>query len=325
MTRLATLASGVMLCTLAVSACGSSGSSSSSRSPAQVLADAAGPVSSMSVRFDGSAAVTVDASKVTGVSPGILGQISAFAQGGSVTATGEQEKAGRDRLTLSFDAGGQKQSITLVVYDGQLFYSTDGKTFGSGGSLKDYTGGVGIAPADIGGYIKSFPGFQDKGSTQQDGVTVEHYQAALDKSALGTLLPPGQGSGSSSTGGGTSTSSSTSTSALSGALGFLEQLIDVKSGTADAYVTPDGHLERFALQLSLGLDFTKLGPLLNGLAALGGSGSSSTATSAPAGALTVDVTLGAHFTDYGSAITVTKPTVDPNAPPPPSFPGGLGG
>ena len=100
--------------------------------------------------------------------------------------------------------------------------------------------------------------------------------------------------------------------------GILEQLVHFTGGTIDVWVNQaDGSLDRTKVAFNLTFDLDKLSQLLGGLGQ-GSGGSSSSAT--PSGSVGIGLDLDFHAHDYGAAVTITKPTVDPSAP---KLPGGL--
>ncbi|HET9052027.1 MAG TPA: hypothetical protein VFO60_10000 [Candidatus Dormibacteraeota bacterium] len=289
--------------------CGSSGSSSSSTgdgAPAkQATVASLQRAGATSVRSTISGSFGVDTSRLQNVPPDILRTITGVVGGGgtvSFSGTGEQESASRVRLTLTIQPMLSKP-LTAVLYDGTLYYSLDGgRTFGSGGSLSSITGGLSVTPSSAQKLFGALPegAFTDDGQTQVGGVTVEHYSAQITKDNLFSAIAGAAGSGSQ-------------------AQQNLQQLagfITSTSSSVDAYVRPDGSLQRYSVDVGFGFD---VGALVQGVTGGGGSASGG---GGPGGVLQVHSGLTADFSDVGAAITVPKPVVSPNAP---KLPAGLTG
>ena len=237
-------------------------------------------------------------------------QFAPLLRGVSLTGTGEQESAQRVRMTMSLKPL-LTQQVTAVAYDGSAYVSLDGSRFSAVPSLRGLSGGFGATPNDLTQYLQGLTSVRDLGSTQQDGQTVEHLQATLDQSVLQKALSQA-GAQASGTGAG-----------QPGQLGQLfTQFFQLQGGTVDAYVLPsNGQLDRVDVSMKVAIDFDRLKQVVGGLA--GGSATNAGAQ-IPGGSLGMTVDVGVHYQDYGAAITVHKPTVDPNAPSIPSN-GILGG
>ncbi|HEY6377896.1 MAG TPA: hypothetical protein VI316_01825, partial [Candidatus Dormibacteraeota bacterium] len=229
-----------------------------------------------------------------------------------VTAGAEQESAGRQRLTVTIKLATQTHTATVVNYDGQVFYSVDGGGFAAGQAPKQLGAGLGAALSQPAKYLDSLPGFEDKGPAEQDGVSVERYNATIDQSLVGKLIAGALA--------GTSAQSKAAGGAQFAALlqGLLQQLVHIDSGTADVYVRAgDGRLDRATVVTALTIDLAKAGAILGGLQALSPAGKGAGPAAAPAlpgGQVHLDLSLTTHLYDYGAPITVARPTVDPNAP-----------
>ena len=295
---------------LLLAACGSGGSSTALNglSPRQATINALQKFQSTSLKYDLDGKISVDTSKLQNAPPDVVDQItSALGGAGGVTlsGTGEQESPQRVRVALSLKPV-VSETITGVQYDGTFYYSLDGgKTFGSGGSLTSLTNGFAITPDQSSKLFGNLPdsAFTDKGQTSIDGVTVEHFSAAISKDQLFQAIAGGLGSSSQS----------------QQNLQLIEQFITVGAATIDAYVRPDtGQLDRYGANFSIVFDVGKLIQAFGGI----GSSSDSSASGTPSGSLTVGVTANVHLHDYGASIHIDKPTVDPNAP---KLPSGLGG
>ncbi len=291
------LASGIAAALLP--GCGSS-SAINGLSPKDVVKLTSQKVANQSLRADLSGRFIVDASHLTGVSAAQLKQFGA--SGNGYTLTGKEDQESPKRLQLVVTLQPDYDNSTIVVYDGQTYYSKDGKRFAAAGPLSSLTAGIGITPGDLTNYLSFIGDMKDLGSTTQDGMTVEHLQAAIDQNVLDQVL-------------GASVASQSPN--LSGLANLFKQFITVKAGTLDVYVDPaTANLDRVDMKLQFTFDFSKIATLFGGA-------SPSPRKGGPGGTLDFDVAVGSHLHDYGAKITVTKPTVDPNAPKPPA--GGLFG
>jgi hypothetical protein len=297
------------LAAVALSGCGSHLGAASSAQQAQLaVATATQKSQSTSLRYDLTATLHVDASKLTGVSAAELGKLAGV-QTVTVTASAEQESTTRQRVTLTLKLGTETHTATLITYDGQIYYSLDGGGFEAGAAPKRLSGGLGAVLSQPAGYVDSLPGFQDKGTTQQDGLSVEKYEAVIDQSLIGKLFAAALAHRSGQ-------ASSAAPPQLATMLqGFLQQLVHVDSGAADVYVrASDGRLDRATVATALTVDLANLGPLLGGLQALGAKGTtpgSAAPATLPGGQLRVDINVDTHLYDYGASISVTKPAVAP--------------
>ncbi len=296
----ALVAAGIVVTTL-LGGCGSS-SAINGLSPKDIVKLTSQKVSQQSLRADLSGRFIVDASHLTGVSAADLKRFGAGGNG--YTLTGKEEQESPKRLQLVVTLQPDYDNATIVVYDGQTYYSKDGKRFASAGPLSSLTAGIGITPGDLTNDLGFLGDLRDLGSTTQDGMTVEHLQAAIDQNVLDQVL-------------GASVSSQSPN--LSGLADIFKQFITVKAGTIDMYVDPaTANLDRVDMKLQFSFDFSKIATLFGGTAS-----PAPKKKAGPGGTLDFDVAVGSHIHDYGAKITVTRPTVDPTAPKPPS--GGLFG
>ena len=295
------------LAAVAISGCGSHSNASSSAQQAQLaVAAAAQKSATASLRYDLTANVGLDTSKLTGLSAAEVSKLTGL-QNVAVTADAEQESASRQKVNLTLKYGTESHTATIVNYDGTVYYSADGSAFESGATPKQLSGGLGTTLNQPAKYLESLPGFQDKGTTQQDGLTVEKYEATIDQSLIGKLFAGALAQGT----GQNNPALAPQVAAM--LQGFLQQLVHVDSGTADAYVrSDDGRLDRATVTTSLTLDLSNLGSILGGLQSLGATGhgaTSNASASLPGGQIHANIAASAHLYDYGAPITVTKPTV----------------
>ena len=273
----------------AVVACGGGSSPSSAianLSPQDIIKASAQQAQQNSLRFDLSAKFGIDTSHLVNANSNLLGPLAGGIQ---LTGHGDQESAQRERVTMLL-APLLTQQIVAVLYDGTSYVSLDGSRFAQYGSLRQLTGGFGTTPSDLKDYLGSLASVSDMGTTQIDGMTVEHLRAGIDKSYIDRALAGSQAQ-------------------------QLRRFIDFQGGTVDAYVVPQtGRLDRVNAHLGLSFNLSAL---------FGAIGGQAPPTQLPSGSLGVAVDYSVHLFDYGAKITVTKPTVDPNAPKVPS--GGLFG
>ncbi|MGH7749250.1 MAG: hypothetical protein ACREQ5_31465, partial [Candidatus Dormibacteria bacterium] len=219
------------------------------------------------------------------------------------TLTGKLDQESPQRLQLSVTLQPDYNNAVIVVYDGSTLYSKDGTHFAAAGQLSSLTAGIGITPSDLTTYLGFLGDLKDLGSTTQDGITVEHYQAVIDQNVLDQVL-------------GASVSSQGTN--LNGFADIFKQFITVKTGTIDVYVDPGtANLDRVDMKLQFSFDFSRISGLF------GGTSPAPKAKKGPGGTLDFDVAVSDHLHDYGAKITIKKPAVDPSAPKPPS--GGLFG
>ncbi len=283
-----------------VPGCGSS-SAISGLSPKDVVKLASQRVASQSLRADLSGRFVIDASHLTGVSAADLKRFGATPNGYTLTGKELQESPKRLQLTVTLQP--EYDNSTIVVYDGQTYYSKDGVRYAAAGQLSSLTAGIGITPGDLSSYLGYLNDMKDLGSTTQDGVTVEHLQAAIDQNVLDQVL---------------SASAASQSPNLNGLADIFKQFITVKGGGLDLYVDPaTGNLDRVDMKLQFSFDFSRISTLF------GGTSTPAAKKKGPTGTLDFDVAVGTHMYDYGARITVKKPTVDPTAPRPPT--GGLFG
>ena len=306
MRSLTSIASASLALALSLGACGSGGNSSATSGPLagltakDVIKTAADKTPATSLKFDMDGKLTVDTSKLSGIPADQLGALGSLASGLTVSGTGEQESTQRQSLTLNLKPL-VDQPVTAVLYDGQSYFSLDGgKTFGSAGSLKSLTGGIGLTPSDITGYLNALgASVKDAGAVTKDGVATEHITATLDKDFLTKALGSSAGAGQSNL------------------VQAFSSLITLRSGNLDAWIRQeDARLDRITMSFAIDFDLGKLGSIFSG------SGGTTPQSGVPTGVLTLALNLTMHLHDYGASIHITKPTVDPNAP---TMPPGLGG
>jgi len=292
---------------LAVSACGTT-DVLHGKSASQIVQLASTSVNNGSYRMTMHGTISVDASSVTGLPPSAVSQISSLLKGATLDGTADVQSPQRLRVTMTMKPVFAKQ-VVMVLYDGAAYFSEDGgKTFGDAGSF-DFSG-LPASPADQVALLKDLgQTLQDRGSTTRNGVSVEDIHATLNNDYVTQLFSKlSAGSGQ--------------TSQLFKQLGPLfAQAVSLKDSTIDAFVgTADGRMQSSVSNITLSID---MGKLLGALAqAFGGQAGGAPGLSGVGGAMVLKEDVTATFSDYGAKISITKPTVDPNAP---AFPGGGGG
>jgi len=296
------LAAGSLLAAL-VAGCGGSTSAISGLTPKDIVKVSSQHVSTQSLRADLSGRFVLDPSHLTNITPQQLKQFGAISNGYTLTAHQDQESPRRLQLTITLQP--DYNNAVVVVYDGQTFYSKDGSKFAAAGQLSSLTAGIGITAGDLTNYLGFLGNLQDLGSTTQDGMTVEHLQSAIDQNVLDHVL-------------GASVGASPSANPITD---LFKQFIEVQGGAIDFYVVPaTANLDRIDMKMRFAFDFSRISSLFGATAT---PAPHKGAPSVPGGTLDFDVAVSAHLFDYGAKITITKPTVDPTAPKPPS--GGLFG
>jgi hypothetical protein len=288
------------LVTALLAGCGSS-SRIAGLSPQDIVKVSSRQVAQQSLRADLSGRFIVDASHLSGVSAAQLRQFGATPNG--YTLAGHLDEESPQRLQLTLTLAPNYDNATIVVYDGQTYYSKDGTHFAAAGPLSSLTAGIGITPGDLSSYLGYLGTVKDLGSTTQDGMTVEHLQAPIDQNVLDRVLSASVGSSPNPT----------------SYADIFKQFIAVRDGTMDMYVVPStADLDRVDMRMRFAFDFSKVATMF-GAATAPRRG----AAGMPGGTLEFDMAVGSHFHDYGAHLTVHRPTVDPRAPRPPS--GGLFG
>jgi len=297
MRLLAPVVAVALLGVAATTGCGRTGAVSG-LSPAQAVQEAATKFGGQSLKFDLTGKITVDSSKVRGDAQS-LDQLKSLGSGVTLSGHGEEENPQRVELVMTVNPGLDKPA-TVIGYDGNAYVALDGTHFADAGSVRAVTGGFGVTPGDVSNYLSNLGNVQDKGAEKMDGLDTEHYQVALDQSFLSKAL-----------------SQASQGQSPNPFAGFIEQLIQFTGGTIDAWVNQaDGSLDRTRIAVALGFDLDKLGQVFGGL----GQGSSTPSGGTPGGSLGISLNVDLHPHDYGASVSITKPTVDPNAP---KLPGGL--
>ncbi len=290
---------------LAVTACGGSGNALQGKSPQQIVTLASTSVTGGSYHMSFHGTLSVDAGGVQGLPPQALSQLGAMLSNVTIDGSGDVESAQRMRFTMSMKPLVDKQMV-MVLYDGSAFVSMDGgKTFADAGSFN--FNGLPVSPTDVAAILKDLGPVQDQGSTTQNGDSVEKLHATIGNQFISNVLSQNGG-------------------AMGGQaqqyLKLVSQAITVQNGGVDLFVrNSDGRLETENTSATLAMD---MGKLIQALAQLFGGQLPIGDAGGVSGSMIVKDAVSSSFSNYGEKVTITKPTVDPNAPGLPSGSGLFG-
>jgi hypothetical protein len=177
----------------------------------------------------------------------------------------------RAHAEVGVTAAGHAFNAIAVLYDSAAYVSTDGGQSFKGvpiGSLPSSSFG----PESALQYLESAGTVTDNGPGTADGVAVENYHATLDSAKITGLIK-------------------NALSGLnSGALSQVLSSVKFTGGHLDASVDHAGHIVADSCAFNASMDFGPLDPSLKGTT------------------MTFAETAAGHFRDYGSPITVTRPT-----------------
>jgi hypothetical protein len=290
---------------VALGACGSGTNILHGKSAKQIVQLASSSVDNGSYHMTLHGVISIDTSGVTGVPAAAMDQFAALLKGATFDGVAEVQNPKRMKVTMTMKPLTDKQ-VVMVLYDGSTFVSMDGgKTYADAGSF-DFKG-LPLAPSDQVALLQqTADSVQDQGTTTRNGVSVEHLHAVLGQDYVNKVL--GQaGSGQSDP-------------QMQQVMQLFSQVMSIRNASADAYVgTADGYLRGEDVHATIAMDMGKLIRVLS--QAFGGSLPGSEDASSVGGAMVMSEAVTTNYSDYGSRITVTKPTVDPKAP---SLPGGGG-
>jgi len=268
--------------------------------PSQVITLAGSKVTTQSYRMAVNGTVAIDASQVQGMPPGALQQLSGILKSFSVSGNADVQSAQRLRMamTISVPQASGKQFVA-VLYDGAYYLSLDGgRTFADGGGFN--LKGVAASPTDVKSLLTGTVNPKNLGTTVHDGQSVEHIQASLGTNYFNDVIDKFSGSGGAA-------------AAANQFRGLIKQIMSVRSGTVDAYVrTLDGRVESATSHVVIALDMGRLMSTL--MQSFGGRIPPGTTLPHVTGSMLMTVDGTDRFSDYGARITVSKPTVDPDAP-----------
>ena len=188
----------------------------------------------------------------------------------SMTAKMEAENQQRLRMTLNSAVAGKPVNVISVLYDGVVYVSSDGGTTYK--TLTTGTAGNPYASGNALSYLQSIGDVTDDGPGTADGVAVERYSAQMDAAKAIALMK----------------------GALAGTQNQQVQQIfnslTFKSGAIDVAIDHQGRLVSEQGPIDVSVD-------------LGAVQSSFAGT-----ILNVHETIEARFHDYGSPVTITKPS-----------------
>jgi hypothetical protein len=283
---LAVLAAGAAA--LLAAACGP-GAVLTAETPDQAVSAALQAVQTTPLQASLSGQLTLNTASLSGLPASIQSALGQIGSGGSATGQLEQESSSRRHITVS--AGGS--SLSVVEYDGHGYVSQDGGAYAElSGALPS---SAGVSATDLTTAVAALS-FQDQGPATVDGVSTERYSASITLSSLEKLAQDLGGSATGSTD-------------LEPMLTMLEPYL-TGSGSADLWLsTRDGSLVKGTLTGSLSVDVGAAASALAGLLA-----PSSGSASLPTGTLGVSLSLGFDVSDYGGAVTVTKPVATSTLP-----------
>ncbi len=271
-----------------VAGCGP-GAILTAESPDQAVSTALQAVQTTPLRMSLTGDLHLDTASLTNLPASIQTILGQVGSGGSATGILEQESGARRQLTVS--AAGH--SLALVEYDGHLYVSQDGGAYAELPQTPQSSPEA--SPPALATAVAAL-GFQDQGSATVDGVSAEHYTATITVATLEKLaqdLTSGGGSGS-----------------LEQGLTLLAPYA-TGQGSVDVWLSErSGSLVRAELSGSLTVNVGAAVSALSGLLAPA-SGSSG---ALPGGSLGVSLSLRADVSDYGGAITVTKPDATSTLP-----------
>ena len=260
---------------LLVVACGGAPTASSSGAPKPTPRLSATRVVLASLEKTESTSFRADmtvAEAITATGPGAL-QLNGLA-GQTINLTMTMAAENRDRLQVRATAtvANRPVDVLSVVYDGTVYVSSDGGT-----TFKTVNTGGAFPPSQVASqnalsYLQSMGSATDEGPGTADGVAVEKYSATFDSAKVLALMQSAFGS-----------LPAQAQQVLKG-LTFNGGAIEVTINDQGRLVTENGPIDA-------SLDLSAVQPSLAGTT------------------MHIHETVDAHFHDYGSAITVTKPSV----------------
>jgi hypothetical protein len=303
MRHLTRLVAAVSVTALGLTACGGASNVLQGKTPQDIIKLASTSVSSGSYHLALHGKVSVDASQIQGLPADAMGSMTAVLKDVTIDGKGDVQSPQRMRMTMSMKPLIDKE-LVLVLYDGKAYVSQDGgATFADAGSLN--LQGLPVSPDDMLTMLKDTGQAQDQGATVRNGTSVEKIHAALTSDYLNQVLAKLGGS--------------SQTSQQLGQL--LQQTMTLKDSSVDAYVRQsDGRMDSNDATVNLSIDMGKFFAAIMQILGSAGQLPSGSAGQLPTvtGAMVVKEAVTATYSDYGTKITVTQPTVDPNAPALPS-------
>jgi hypothetical protein len=213
-----------------------------------------------------------EAITVTGPGASQLQGLGSLA-GQTVNLTGSMaaESSQRMRVHMTATVANTPIDVESVLYDGTAYVSTDG------GSTFRSVGTSGALPPQVSSenalsYLESVGSATDEGAGTADGVAVERYSATLDQSKMLNLMQSALGS------------------LPAQAQQFLKAMT-IKDDSIEVTIDHQGRLVTESGPIDVTMDLGALQPSMAGTT------------------MNIHETIDAHFHDYGSSVTVTKPSV----------------
>jgi len=285
---------------LAVTACGGATNALQGKSPQQIVTLASTSINRDSYHMVLHATLSVDTGDVKGLPPEVLSQFGSSLHDVTIDGSGDVQSAQRMRFTLTLKPLVDK-AVEVVLYDGGAYVSQDGgKTFADAGSF-DFNG-LPVSPADLASILKDLGTPQDQGSQSRNGATVEKLHAAIGQDFVNKVLSQMSGGAE-----------------MQQLAQLFAQVMTVRSGGVDLYVRhSDGRLDSENTDATIAVDMAKLVSVL----AQAFGGQLPVDASGVSGAMVLKEAAGVSFSNYGGKISISRPTVDPNAP---GLPGGASG
>jgi hypothetical protein len=250
--------------------------------PAQTVRQAAAQLQGQSFRMAMTSSTTIDSSQVTGPA----GQ--SFAQGAGQAGNVTLHTDVQDATHLSEVASVTGHQFHLVVFGSSVYVSADGTSYQVAPFLSSFV--AQFSSSQVTDYAQHLSNTRDVGPSTQDGIATEEYVATVDPGYLSTLTQKLIGTMSGAFG---------STGIPTQALDALSSAMHFQDLTLDWYLSSStGQLVRQvtqgSIQMDLGKIFAALGP-----AASSGGGASGTAT--------IKESADAHFSGWGTHITIPEP------------------
>jgi hypothetical protein len=305
MRHLTRLATASLAAALAVTACGGSTNVLKGKSPDQIIKLASTSITTSSYHMTLHGALTFDASGITGLPPGTLDQLTGSMKDMTLDGSGDVQDTTHARFSMTMNPLVDK-AIRMVIFADHVYMSEDsGATWADLGSF-DFSG-LPVSPSDAVNQLKDLGTVQDQGATVRNGVSVEHMHATLPADFISKQFSKIGGTGQIS-------------QQMQQLAALMVQAMQLKNGSVDAYVrSTDGRMDSMDTHATIAIDMGKFLSAL--MQAFGGSLPPGAAGSLGdvSGGLTITEAATQQYSNYGAKVTVTKPTVDPNAP---TLPGG---
>jgi hypothetical protein len=189
----------------------------------------------------------------------------------TVVMTMAAENAQRMSMRMTTSVVGRAVDIVSVLYDGTAYTSSDGgATFKVVGTASNLYTEYGSDNALA--YLQSVGSASDEGPGTADGVAVERYSATLDSAKVAAMMQ------------------SAAASLPSQTQQFLKSIV-ISDATIQVSIDQQGRVVTESGPIDLSIDLGALMPSQAGTR------------------MSIHDTMDAHFHDYGSAVTVTKPSV----------------